>query len=106
VQLTRDNDVFIPLRERVAIARAARADLFVSLHADSNDHREIRGASVYTLSEDASDREAAKLAEDLQLWEQLVSLYDYLEAKLPPLAPLFETKKLKAKSHLSPVTGG
>ncbi len=63
VQLTRDSDVFIPLRERVAIARAARADLFVSLHADSNDHREIRGASVYTLSEDASDREAAKLAE-------------------------------------------
>ena len=63
MQLTRDNDVFIPLRERVAIARAARADLFVSLHADSNDHREIRGASVYTLSEDASDREAAKLAE-------------------------------------------
>src|SRR5262249_21621935 len=63
VQLTRDSDVFIPLRERVNIARAARGDLFVSLHADSNDHREIRGASVYTLSEDASDREAAILAE-------------------------------------------
>jgi N-acetylmuramoyl-L-alanine amidase len=63
VQLTRDNDVFIPLRERVNIARAAHGDLFVSLHADSNDHRDIRGASVYTLSEDASDREAARLAE-------------------------------------------
>jgi N-acetylmuramoyl-L-alanine amidase len=63
VQLTRDTDVFIPLRERVNIARAARADLFVSLHADSNDHPDIRGASVYTLSEDASDREAATLAE-------------------------------------------
>jgi N-acetylmuramoyl-L-alanine amidase len=63
VQLTRDSDVFIPLRERVNIARAARADLFVSLHADSNDHPDIRGASVYTLSEDASDREAATLAE-------------------------------------------
>ena len=63
VQLTRDSDVFIPLRERVNIARAAKGDLFVSLHADSNDHREIRGASVYTLSEDASDREAATLAE-------------------------------------------
>jgi N-acetylmuramoyl-L-alanine amidase len=63
VQLTRDTDVFIPLRERVNIARAVQADLFVSLHADANDHQDIRGASVYTLSEDASDREAAKLAE-------------------------------------------
>ena len=63
VQLTRESDVFIPLRERVNIARAAHGDLFVSLHADSNDHREIRGASVYTLSEAASDREAATLAE-------------------------------------------
>jgi N-acetylmuramoyl-L-alanine amidase len=63
VQLTRESDVFIPLRERVNIARAAHGDLFVSLHADSNDHREIRGASVYTLSEAASDHEAATLAE-------------------------------------------
>jgi N-acetylmuramoyl-L-alanine amidase len=63
VQLTRDNDVFIPLRERVNIARAAHGDLFVSLHADSSERRDIRGASVYTLSEDGSDREAMKLAE-------------------------------------------
>jgi N-acetylmuramoyl-L-alanine amidase len=63
VQLTRDSDVYIPLRERVNIARAAHGDLFISIHADSNDHHEIRGASIYTLSEDASDREAAKLAE-------------------------------------------
>src|SRR5258708_11011916 len=51
------------LRERVSMARAAHGDLFVSLHADSNDRRDVRGASVYTLSEDASDREAATLAE-------------------------------------------
>ncbi len=63
VRLTRDKDVYVPLRDRVNIARAAHADLFLSLHADSNDHRDIRGASVYTLSEDASDKEAAKLAE-------------------------------------------
>lgn len=63
VHLTRDKDIFIPLKERVTIARRAKADLFVSLHADSNDHSEVRGASVYTLSESASDREAAKLAE-------------------------------------------
>jgi len=63
VYLTRDSDVFIPLRGRVDIARAAKADLFVSLHIDSHEHTDIRGASVYTLSEDASDREAARLAD-------------------------------------------
>lgn len=63
VKLTRDADVFIPLRDRVGIARAAHGDLFVSLHADSNEYREIRGASVYTLSPGASDRETANLAD-------------------------------------------
>ena len=63
VHLTRESDFFIPLRGRVEIARAADADLFLSLHVDSHDRPDIRGASVYTLSEDASDREAARLAE-------------------------------------------
>jgi N-acetylmuramoyl-L-alanine amidase len=62
VVLTRDRDIFIPLRERIAIARAAGADLFVSLHADTIDDPSIRGLSVYTLSETASDKEAAALA--------------------------------------------
>ena len=63
VVLTRDKDVFIPLRERVRLAREAKADLFISLHADSHPNRAVRGASVYMLSEKASDDEAAKLAE-------------------------------------------
>jgi N-acetylmuramoyl-L-alanine amidase len=62
VLLTRDRDVFIRLRERVAMARAAGADLFISLHADSISNSKVRGASVYTLSENASDKEAADLA--------------------------------------------
>lgn len=60
--LTRDSDVFLPLRQRVAVAREARGDLFVSLHADSIGNRNVRGASVYTLSEKASDKEASELA--------------------------------------------
>ena len=62
VFLTRKSDVSVGLRERVARARAAQADLFISLHADSlRDHR-MRGATVYTLRETASDKEAAELA--------------------------------------------
>jgi N-acetylmuramoyl-L-alanine amidase len=61
--LTRDRDVFIPLRERVAIGRAANADLFVSLHADIVADPDIRGLSVYTLSQNASDAEAQALAD-------------------------------------------
>ena len=62
VRLTREKDIFIPLRQRVAIARRANADLFVSIHADSVAKRQTRGVSVYTLSENGSDREANLLA--------------------------------------------
>ena len=63
VHLTRDNDTFIRLRDRIAIARAKNADLFISLHADTIASKGVRGMSVYTLSEKASDKEAADLAE-------------------------------------------
>ena len=63
VYLTRNRDVFIPLRERVRIARKYKADLFLSIHADSALNRNAKGLSVYTLSEKASDKEAAALAE-------------------------------------------
>src|SRR5438094_3611699 len=62
VMLTRAGDSFVALRERVARAEAAKADLFLSIHADSHPDPDVRGASIYTLSEEASDREAAALA--------------------------------------------
>lgn len=62
VALTREDDSFVPLRERVNVARHAGAAMFLSLHADSIDDPHVRGASVYTLSKVASDREAAALA--------------------------------------------
>ena len=62
VVLTRDKDVFIPLRDRFKIARDKGADLFISLHADSIPGTGARGASVYTLSDKASDAEAEALA--------------------------------------------
>lgn len=63
VYLTRSRDIFIPLRDRVKIARRYEADLFLSIHADSAYNRKAQGLSVYTLSETASDKEAAALAE-------------------------------------------
>ncbi len=60
--LTRRGDTFVPLRQRVARARDARAELFLSIHADALPDAGLRGLSVYTLSDQASDREAAALA--------------------------------------------
>jgi len=63
--MTRTDDTFVPLGERVRIARNAGAALFVSIHADALPHGEgdAQGASVYTVSDTASDSEAARLAE-------------------------------------------
>ncbi|MBN8816869.1 MAG: N-acetylmuramoyl-L-alanine amidase [Sphingomonas sp.] len=62
VALTREDDRFLVLQERYGIARKLKADLFISIHCDSVGSGDATGASVYTLSEIASDKEAAKLA--------------------------------------------
>lgn len=62
VALTRESDVFMRLRDRIRVARRVGAELFISLHADSIRDHSMRGASVYTLSERSSDKEAAALA--------------------------------------------
>ncbi len=62
VVMTRSDDVFVSLRDRMATARRSEAALFISIHADSISDAQFRGASVYTLSDQASDAEAARLA--------------------------------------------
>lgn len=61
--LTRDDDRYLKLAERAAIGEKRRADLFLSLHANANPSRAMKGFSIYTLSEKASDEEAQKLAD-------------------------------------------
>ena len=61
--LTRSDDRYLKLAERAAIAERRKADLFISLHANANPSRKMKGFSIYTLSEKASDEEAKKLAE-------------------------------------------
>jgi N-acetylmuramoyl-L-alanine amidase len=64
VRMTRMNDVFIPLGTRVTDAVAAKADLFLSLHCDHLPEADLRGASIFTLSNTASDKLAARIAND------------------------------------------
>ena len=61
--MTRSDDRYLKLAERAAIAEKKKADLFISLHANANPKREMKGFSIYTLSEKASDEEAKKLAD-------------------------------------------
>jgi N-acetylmuramoyl-L-alanine amidase len=63
VVMTRDEDVFVPLEGRISIAHQAGADVFLALHADALAEGEAVGATIYTLSKDASDEASATLAE-------------------------------------------
>jgi N-acetylmuramoyl-L-alanine amidase len=62
VELTRQSDAFVPLEDRVGFAQSRGAALFVSMHADALADHEVRGASVYTLADTASDQQTADLA--------------------------------------------
>ncbi len=74
VFLTREKDEFLRLDERVRIARQHEADLFISIHADTIRLKGIRGATVYTVSDKASDAEAAALAVRENLSDQLAGI--------------------------------
>src|SRR4029077_20061630 len=84
--MTRDSDVFIPLPERVALARKLRADLMISLHADSNPDPDVNGLSIYTLNDGRSDREAAALAKR-ENQSDIIAGVD-LSGENNPVAPL------------------
>ncbi len=91
VVLTRDADQFVSLPARVSIARAARADLLISLHADALAEGRASGTTVYTLSQEASDRASAILAErqdrqDILAGVDLRALDDQIATVLMDLA--------------------
>ncbi len=73
VVMTRSEDVYVPLETRVQIARRANADLFISLHSDSGSSPDLRGATVYTLSDKGSERTARGVM-DLSNWFMNVDL--------------------------------
>ena len=72
--LTRNEDIFLPLNERVKRARDNNASLFLSIHADTLAEPHVEGATIYTLSSKASDLEAAHIAEKENLADQAAGL--------------------------------
>lgn len=100
VVMTRDDDTFVPLEERVAIARTNAASLFISIHADSlsKGAGEASGAAVYTLSERASDVEAQKLA-DKENRADLLAGYSFAQAPDDVANILFDLAHRETKNH-------
>ena len=77
VELTREADIFVQLSDRVKLARTKSAALFVSLHADTlHNEPNVRGATIYTLSDKASDAGAAQLADKENKVDQLAGITD------------------------------
>lgn len=97
--LTRDRDEFLVLRDRIGRARIAKADMFVSIHADSITNREVSGASVYVLSEHGATSEAARWLADRENAADLmggVKLDDKDKALASVLLDLSQTANISA----------
>ncbi len=99
VVATRDEDVFLGLAERVRIARTHRADLFLSIHADAEYDHSVRGATIYTLSETASDEKAAALAAKENQSDALAG--HVVEEAEPEVAGILADLTLRETRHLS-----
>ena len=108
--MTRDGDYFLPLRTRMDRARAKRADLFISIHADAVNDRRVQGSSVYVLSQRGASSEAAKwLAANENAADLVggVSLDDKDRMLKSVLLDLSQTASLDASTELaSAVLGG
>jgi len=61
--MTRENDIYISSEDRRELAKNKKADLFISLHADFNNDLSLRGASIYTLSQEGMEKEASSILE-------------------------------------------
>ncbi|GGL62753.1 N-acetylmuramoyl-L-alanine amidase [Wenxinia marina] len=107
--LTRDADVFVPLARRMSLARAANADVLISLHADALEEGAARGASIYTLSDEAEDSASERMAErhdrgDLLAGLDLSGQDDTVATVLMDLARL-ETRPASERLAIALVSG-
>ncbi|WP_225889841.1 N-acetylmuramoyl-L-alanine amidase family protein [Indioceanicola profundi] len=102
--LTRDTDEFLDLKERVERARAARAELFISIHADSAPDPRARGLSAYTLSEKATDAFAAAIAKQENLADALGVDTSDMDAALQNILADLTAERVKRASLLAKQT--
>ncbi len=118
VVLTRNDDTFVGLKQRVEVARQENADLFIAIHADTVKGQDARGATIYTLSDKASDAEAEELAKkenrsdiigglDLQTENRQVTdiLIDLAQRESKNHAVLFSKKAVAQLKPLTLMTG-
>ncbi len=102
--LTRDNDVFISLRDRIRRAHENGADMFISIHADAFHKRSARGSSVYVLSERGASSEAAQILADRENAADLaggISLEDKDDLLASVLLDLSQTASLEASLEVA-----
>jgi N-acetylmuramoyl-L-alanine amidase len=100
VVLTRSGDTFVSLKDRVRMARHANADLFIVVHADAVRDKGVRGATVYTLSETASDAEAEELAHN-ENKSDLIAGVDLAEESDEITGILIDLAQRETKNHAS-----
>lgn len=102
--LTRDKDIFLPLRQRIKRARANKADMFISIHADAFKNSKAKGASVFVLSERGASSEAAQMMADKENAADLVggiSLEDKDDMLASVLLDLSQTASLEASLEVA-----
>lgn len=102
--MIRDGDYFLPLRQRIAKARAHKADLFISIHADASPDKRVHGSSVYVLSENGASSEFARILADSENAADLiggVSLSDKDELLASVLLDLSQTATIEASMELA-----
>ena len=101
--MVRKDDYYVGLRDRMQIARAAKADLFVSIHADAFQDAEVKGASVYTLSTSGASSEAARWLADSENASDLVgvSLNDKEDVLASVLLDLSQTATQEASVNVA-----
>ena len=101
--LSRNKDIYLSLRKRIILAKKNKADIFISLHADSSKNKKAKGISVFSLSDNASDKEAQLLAQRENKVDNLLSNNEKIDDPLiyGTLIKMFQREAMNDSSFLA-----